>query len=134
MDAPRDNQDSPRAEARREPIDAAGDAAAVVSRDGLVIAWTRAAEELLGLPADAVVGTPGLRLLATPGDRARAAAVAERCRSGSGWSGRFPVRHREGHLLDVDVRVSPASASATRSATSSRPATGRPSGSPASPS
>ncbi|MEV7448739.1 MULTISPECIES: SpoIIE family protein phosphatase [Streptomyces] len=107
MDAPRDNQDSPRAEARREPVDAAGDAAAVVSRDGLVIAWTRAAEELLGLPADAVVGTSGLRLLATPGDRARAAAVAERCRSGSGWSGRFPVRHRDGHLLDVDVRVSP---------------------------
>ncbi|MFD7697672.1 SpoIIE family protein phosphatase [Streptomyces sp. NPDC059805] len=107
MDAPRDTPDTPGAEARREPLDAAGDAAAVVSAGGQVLAWTRAAEELLGLPAADVVGTPGLALLATPGDRARAVAVAERCRSGSGWSGRFPVRHRDGHTVDVDVRVSP---------------------------
>ncbi|MEU6547600.1 SpoIIE family protein phosphatase [Streptomyces sp. NPDC046859] len=107
MDAPRDTPDTPGAEARREPFDAAGDAAAVVSAGGLVIAWTRAAEDLLGLPAADVVGTSGLDLLATPDDRARAEAVAERCRSGSGWSGRFPVRHHDGHVVDVDVRVSP---------------------------
>ncbi|MFE7895020.1 SpoIIE family protein phosphatase [Streptomyces sp. NPDC057412] len=107
MDAPRDTPDTPGAEARREPLDAAGDAAAVVSAGGRVLAWTRAAEDLLGLPAADVVGTRGLDLLETPGDRARAVAVAERCRSGAGWSGRFTVRHRDGHTVDVDVRVSP---------------------------
>ncbi|MFE2631824.1 PAS domain-containing protein, partial [Streptomyces sp. NPDC059374] len=95
MDAPRDTPDTPGAEARREPLDAAGDAAAVVSAGGQVLAWTRAAEELLGLPAADVVGTPGLALLATPGDRARAVAVAARCRSGAGGGGRVPVPHRD---------------------------------------
>ncbi|MDI9830391.1 SpoIIE family protein phosphatase [Streptomyces sp. KAU_LT] len=107
MDAPRDTPDTPGAEARREPLDAAGDAAAVVSAGGRVLAWTRAAEDLLGLPAADVVGTRGLDLLETPGDRARAVAVAERCRSGAGWSGRFTVRRRDGHTVDIDVRVSP---------------------------
>ncbi|MEV0461265.1 SpoIIE family protein phosphatase, partial [Catellatospora methionotrophica] len=49
-----------------------------------------------------------VRLLASRADPARIAGVAERCRSGMGWSGLIPVRHRDGHTLDVDLRVSAA--------------------------
>ncbi len=88
------------------PLDASTDAAAVVSAHGVVIGWTRGAEDLLGHPASDVVGGPAARLLAMPGDPVRVAGVAERCRAGMGWSGLIPVRHRDGHSIDVDLRVS----------------------------
>jgi PAS domain-containing protein len=39
-------------------------------------------------------------------DPAPAAGVAERCRSGMGWSGLVPVLHRDGRSIIVDLRVS----------------------------
>ncbi|MER8187152.1 SpoIIE family protein phosphatase [Kitasatospora sp. NPDC094015] len=41
-------------------------AAAVVDAEGVVVGWTRAAEDLLGRPADEVCGSPMSRLLAEP--------------------------------------------------------------------
>ncbi|MFE5004053.1 SpoIIE family protein phosphatase [Streptomyces sp. NPDC056696] len=87
-------------------FDASTDAAAVVSADGVVVGWTRGAEELLGCPAREVVGGSAARLLAMRGDPARVAGIAERCRGGMGWSGLIPVRHRDGSSIDVDLRVS----------------------------
>ncbi|MFI2433162.1 SpoIIE family protein phosphatase [Streptomyces sp. NPDC018693] len=87
-------------------MDASTDAAAVVGADGVVIGWTRGAEDLLGHPAAEVVGRSAARLLAMPGDPVRVAGVAERCRGGMGWSGLIPVRHRDGRRIDVDLRVS----------------------------
>ncbi|UYQ66223.1 SpoIIE family protein phosphatase [Streptomyces peucetius] len=87
-------------------FDASTDAAAVVSADGVVVGWTRGAEELLGCPAREVVGGSATRLLAMPTDPARVAGIAERCRGGMGWSGLIPVRHRDGSSIDVDLRVS----------------------------
>ncbi|MEU3983267.1 SpoIIE family protein phosphatase [Streptomyces sp. NPDC026672] len=96
------------AEGPRELLDASNDAAAVVRGDGTVIGWTRAAQALLGHPAPEVVGTSVTRLLAVPGDPARAHAIAERCRAGMGWSGLVPVRHRDGHRVEAELRVSAA--------------------------
>ncbi|MEV6702799.1 SpoIIE family protein phosphatase [Streptomyces sp. NPDC051453] len=87
-------------------FDASTDAAAVVSADGVVVGWTRGAEELLGHPAREVVGGSAARLLAMRGDPARVAGIAQRCRGGMGWSGLIPVRHRDGSSIDVDLRVS----------------------------
>ncbi|WP_333776018.1 SpoIIE family protein phosphatase [Streptomyces sp. IBSBF 3136] len=95
-------------EEARALLDASTDAAAVVSADGVVIGWTPGAEALLGHPAAKVVGRPVARLGAGPGDPARVAAIAERCRGGTGWSGRLALRHRDGRRLEVDLRVSPA--------------------------
>ncbi|GAA3837825.1 SpoIIE family protein phosphatase [Streptomyces coacervatus] len=90
----------------RDLLDASTDAAAVVSAAGVVLGWTRGAEELLGHPASEVVGGSAARLVAMPADPSRVAAVAQRCRAGMGWSGLIAVRHREGRALDVDLRVS----------------------------
>ncbi|MEU9384804.1 SpoIIE family protein phosphatase [Streptomyces sp. NPDC048279] len=108
MDFPREEFDAPPATGRRDLLDASSDAAAVLSSGGVVLAWTRGAQDLLGHPAAEVVGRSAAPLLAMRADPARAAGVAERCRSGMGWSGLIPVRHRDGHTLDVDLRVSAA--------------------------
>ncbi|MGW7097145.1 SpoIIE family protein phosphatase [Streptomyces sp. NPDC054874] len=80
-------------------------AAAVIAGDGTVIGWTRGAEALLGYPAAEVVGRSAARLLTGPPDARRTAAVAARCRAGSGWSGLVPLRARDGRSLDIDVRA-----------------------------
>ncbi|MGW2684747.1 SpoIIE family protein phosphatase [Streptomyces sp. NPDC001414] len=108
MDFPREEFDAPPARGPRDLLDASSDAAAVLSAEGVVLGWTRGAEALLGRPAAEVVGRSAVRLLASRADPARIAGVAERCRSGMGWSGLVPVRHRDGHTLDVDLRVSAA--------------------------
>ncbi|MGW4565257.1 SpoIIE family protein phosphatase [Streptomyces sp. NPDC004561] len=89
-------------------FDASTDAAAVISEDGVVVAWTRSAETLLGYPAPEVVGGPAARLLAMPEDPTRVRAIADRCRAGNGWSGQIRARHRDGHGLDAELRVSPS--------------------------
>ncbi|MER5525203.1 SpoIIE family protein phosphatase [Streptomyces sp. NPDC002677] len=108
MDFAREDFDVPPSMGPRGLLDASSDAAAVLSAEGVVVGWTRGAEALLGRPAAEVVGRPAAQLLAMRADPARAAGVAERCRSGMGWSGLIPVRHRDGHTLDVDLRVSAA--------------------------
>ncbi|MFE7277864.1 SpoIIE family protein phosphatase [Streptomyces sp. NPDC057623] len=106
MDAERERPEAPTSTGPSALFDASTDAAAVVSARGVVLGWTRAAEELLGRPAAETVGTSAADLLAMPGDPVRVAGVAERCRAGMGWSGLIPVRHRDGHPIDVDLRVS----------------------------
>nr|WP_149828411.1 SpoIIE family protein phosphatase [Streptomyces tailanensis] len=106
MDPARETSGGPAPAGPRDLLDASTDAAAVVSAAGVVIGWTRGAEALLGHPAAEVVGGPAARLVALPADPARAAGVAARCRAGMGWSGLIPVRHRDGRIIDVDLRVS----------------------------
>ncbi|MGW1626564.1 SpoIIE family protein phosphatase [Streptomyces sp. NPDC002172] len=106
MDSPREDFDVPTTAGPHDLLDASSDAAAVLSAEGDVIGWTRGAEALLGRPADAVLGSPAARLLAVRVDPARAAGVAERCRSGMGWSGLVAVRHLDGRSVVVDLRVS----------------------------
>ena len=90
----------------RDLFDASTDAVAVVTADGTVTGWTRAAEALLGHPASEVVGGSAARLVALPADPARVAGIAARCRAGMGWNGLIPLRHRDGYPVDADLRVS----------------------------
>lgn len=88
-----------------EPARTTDGAAAVIAGDGTVIGWTRGAEALLGYPAAEVVGRSAALLLTGPPDARRTAAVAARCRAGSGWSGLVPLRARDGRSLDIDIRA-----------------------------
>ncbi|WNM32501.1 SpoIIE family protein phosphatase [Streptomyces sp. Li-HN-5-11] len=106
MDSARKDSDAPTPAGPRDLFDASTDAAAVVSADGVVAGWTRGAEALLGHPAAEVVGGSAARLLAVRADPGRVAGIAERCRTGMGWSGLVPVRHHDGGRVDVDLRVS----------------------------
>ncbi|MEU2335426.1 SpoIIE family protein phosphatase [Streptomyces sp. NPDC013172] len=106
MGSPRKDLDAPVSVGARDLLDASSDAAAVVSAAGAVVGWTRAAEALLGHPPAEVTGRPAARLLAMRADPARAAGVAQRCRSGMGWNGLVPLRHRDGRSVLVDLRVS----------------------------
>ncbi|MFC9231630.1 SpoIIE family protein phosphatase [Streptomyces decoyicus] len=87
--------------------DMAQSATAELDGQGLVVAWTRAAERLLGYPAEEVLHRPAAELLAMPGDEARVAAVARWCRSGDGWGGSVAARHRDGRDLQLAVQVTP---------------------------
>ncbi|MEV5321627.1 SpoIIE family protein phosphatase [Streptomyces sp. NPDC052687] len=106
MESVRGGSDPPASAASRDLFDASTDAAVVLGADGVVLAWTRAAEELLGHPASELVGRSAAPLVAMRADPARVAAVVERCRSGMGWSGVITVRRRDGRRIDVDLRVS----------------------------
>ncbi|WP_374116656.1 SpoIIE family protein phosphatase [Streptomyces gilvus] len=106
MDPARDEPDGPTPAGPRDLLDASSDAAAVLTAQGVVLGWTRAAEALLGHPAAEVVGTSAARLLAVPRDPARVAGVVRRCRAGMGWNGLVPLRHRDGRSVDADLRVS----------------------------
>ncbi|MFI0714595.1 SpoIIE family protein phosphatase [Streptomyces inhibens] len=87
--------------------DIAKAATAELDARGRIIAWTRAAERLLGYPAEEVLNRPAADLLALPGDRARAAAVAQWCRAGDGWGGSVAASHRDGRELQLAVQVTP---------------------------
>ncbi|MGQ4334199.1 SpoIIE family protein phosphatase [Streptomyces hayashii] len=106
MDSAREASEVPTPAGPGDLLDASTDAAAILSEDGVVIGWTRQAEALLGRSASDVVGRSAAELLAMPRDPARAAAVAERCRAGMGWSGLVSLRHGDGRALDADLRVS----------------------------
>ncbi|MFF7754724.1 SpoIIE family protein phosphatase [Streptomyces sp. NPDC007971] len=106
MESGRDGVDACTPVGTGDAFDASSDATAVLSADGVVVGWSRAAEALLGYRPREVVGRSAARLLAMPGDPARAVAIAQRCRVGMGWSGLVPVRHRDSRRIDIDLRVS----------------------------
>ena len=63
MDAAGERPEAPTSTGPSALFDASTDAAAVVSGRGVVLGWTRAAEELLGHPASEIVGAPAAGLL-----------------------------------------------------------------------
>ncbi|MEJ8656992.1 SpoIIE family protein phosphatase [Streptomyces sp. MS1.AVA.4] len=95
--------------------DVSDTAFALLDEQGTVVAWTQAAEQLVGYSAGEVVGRSAARVLPS---FAKASAFVERCRardgwSGApavrhrdGWSGATAVRHRDGRMLDVCMRMS----------------------------
>lgn len=87
--------------------DIAKAATAELDGEGRVIAWTRAAERLLGYPAGEILHRPAAELLAIPGDEVRVASVARWCRAGSGWGGSVAARHRDGREVQLALQVTP---------------------------
>ncbi|WP_330246679.1 MULTISPECIES: SpoIIE family protein phosphatase [unclassified Streptomyces] len=80
---------------------AARDARVVLDEQGAVAEWSAEAHELLGYPADEVLGRPVTALLSA-GERSVSADLTEGTPS---LGGRLVARHRNGHLLDVRAQV-----------------------------
>ncbi|MFF3518133.1 SpoIIE family protein phosphatase [Streptomyces sp. NPDC002573] len=81
-------------------------AIAMIDAEGTVVAWTQAAQRLVGHSAREVVGRSALQVLPPCEDAPSASAVFEQCRAQGGWSGTVAVRHRDGRTLTMTLRVS----------------------------
>ncbi|MFD8421622.1 SpoIIE family protein phosphatase [Streptomyces sp. NPDC059466] len=79
---------------------------ALLDEQGAVVAWTQAAEHLVGYSAGEVVGRSVALVLPGFGAASAMSAYVERCRARNGWSGATTVRHRDGRMLAVGMRIS----------------------------
>ncbi|MFJ9561049.1 SpoIIE family protein phosphatase [Streptomyces fuscichromogenes] len=75
------------------PFDDAATARAVIDENGTLAEWNEGARQLLGHPAEEVVGRPAALLLA--GD------VTPRAPVGARWDGTLELRHRDGRAIRV---------------------------------
>ena len=82
-------------------------ASALLDGDGRILHWSEDSRELLGYSEQEAVGASAWRLLATEERREEALALFEHIRAGNTWAGAFPVRHRDGHAVDLDFRAYP---------------------------
>ncbi|MEV6297013.1 SpoIIE family protein phosphatase [Streptomyces sp. NPDC051896] len=87
----------------REISDAA---IAMIDELGTVVAWTQAAQHLVGYCAEDVVGRSATLLLPSSEEALGVSAFAEQCRAQGGWSGPAAVRHLDGRTLNLRVRLS----------------------------
>ncbi|MFG2948433.1 SpoIIE family protein phosphatase [Streptomyces adustus] len=89
------------------PRDMPEAAMAMLDAHGTVVAWTQAAQHLVGYSAAEVVGRSGAPVMPLPQHALRSSAfTGEFCAQG-GWSGLVAVCHRDGRTLDVALRISP---------------------------
>ncbi|MGV9249278.1 PAS domain-containing protein [Streptomyces sp. NPDC003710] len=86
----------------REISDAA---IAVIDEQGTVVAWTQAAQHLVGYCAEDVVGRSATLVLPSSEEALGVSAFAEQCRAQGGWSGTAAVRHRDGRTLKLSLRL-----------------------------
>ncbi|QIY67053.1 SpoIIE family protein phosphatase [Streptomyces sp. RPA4-2] len=87
-------------------VERSDSAIAMLDDQGTVVGWTRAAERLVGYTAGDVVGRSAALVLPSAGKAPTIAAFVERCRARNGWSGTTAVRHRDGRVLNVSLRIS----------------------------
>ncbi|MGW5658526.1 SpoIIE family protein phosphatase [Streptomyces sp. NPDC003758] len=80
-------------------------AIAVIDEQGTVVAWTQAAQHLVGYRAEEVVDRSATLVLPSSGEALGEAAFAEQCRARGGWSGTVAVRHRDGRTLNLCLRL-----------------------------
>jgi PAS domain S-box-containing protein len=81
-------------------------AIAMLDDQGTVVGWTHAAERLVGYCASDAVGRSAALILPSCEEAPTISAYAERCRAQNGWPGTTAARHRDGHLLDANLRIS----------------------------
>ncbi|WRZ88885.1 SpoIIE family protein phosphatase [Streptomyces sp. NBC_01007] len=80
-----------------DPVTAA---TAVVDARGIVTGWSTGAQQLLGYPSEEVVGRPAAGLLGRNAD-----APADLAPADGGLRGTPPLRHRNGHDLEAELRA-----------------------------
>ncbi|MGW1917686.1 SpoIIE family protein phosphatase [Streptomyces sp. NPDC002076] len=94
--------------ALREPLglrEISDAAIAVIDEQGTVVAWTQAAQHLVGYCAEDVVGRSATLVLPSSEEALGVSAFAEQCRAQGGWSGTATVRHRDGRTLKLSLRL-----------------------------
>lgn len=88
-------------------LDSVAEAAIATDVEGHVLYWNQCAERLYGWTADEVIGRPILDFIAAPDQRARAEDSIAHLREGTGYSGEYPVRRRDGTTFMAYVISSP---------------------------
>ncbi|WP_372337840.1 SpoIIE family protein phosphatase [Streptomyces sp. MK5] len=78
-----------------------------VGHDGCVWQWGLAAQDLLGWRPEQMIGHDGLPLLVPECNRELARELAARCRAGETVVGSYPVRHRDGHTVEMEMWMAP---------------------------
>ncbi|UXY32318.1 SpoIIE family protein phosphatase [Streptomyces sp. HUAS TT20] len=76
-------------------------------QDGRVWQWALAAENLLGWQAKDMLGQDGFPLLVPEPNRELARELVARTRAGETVVGAYPVRHQDGHLVEMEMWISP---------------------------
>ncbi|MFG2848768.1 SpoIIE family protein phosphatase [Kitasatospora sp. NPDC048296] len=82
-------------------------ATALIEADGRILHWSSDAEALLGYRADEAVGQKAAKLLTSDETRPEVLELFGQIMEGLEWSGVFPVRHRDGHLVNLEFRTHP---------------------------
>ncbi|MFB6890944.1 SpoIIE family protein phosphatase [Kitasatospora sp. NPDC056327] len=82
-------------------------ATALIESDGRILHWSSDAEALLGYSAEEAVGARAAQLLASDRHRPEVLELFRGILDGRGWSGVFPVRHRDGHDVELEFRTHP---------------------------
>ncbi|MDI5966062.1 SpoIIE family protein phosphatase [Streptomyces sp. SL54] len=85
-------------------------ASALLDDRGRILHWSKDSSLLLGYTPEEAVGSYASHLLAPEGRRSDALELFEQISSGRGWNGAFPVRHRDGHTVELDFRAYPVHA------------------------
>ncbi|MGW4391075.1 SpoIIE family protein phosphatase [Streptomyces sp. NPDC004685] len=81
-------------------------AIALLDDRGTVVGWTQAAEQFIGYSAGEVVGRTAALVLPEFTQAPTTSGFVEQCHVRNGWSGTTEVRHRDGRMLDVCLRIS----------------------------
>ncbi|MGW7607395.1 SpoIIE family protein phosphatase [Streptomyces sp. NPDC054766] len=80
-----------------DPVTAA---TAVVDARGIVTGWSTGAQQFLGYLSEDVVGRPAVGLLGRNAD-----APVDLSSADGGWRGTPPLRHRDGHDVEAELRA-----------------------------
>ncbi|WP_329571130.1 SpoIIE family protein phosphatase [Kitasatospora sp. NBC_01266] len=80
-------------------------ATALLDADGVVLHWSEDAERLLGWRAEEILGHLAAPLLTSREHHAEVLDLYEHILAGRRWSGVFPVRHKDGHQVELDFRT-----------------------------
>ncbi|MBD0710322.1 MULTISPECIES: SpoIIE family protein phosphatase [unclassified Streptomyces] len=75
---------------------------------GRVVEWSLAAQDLLGHRPEEVLGRLAAPLLVPDANRELADRLTERVQAGETIVGTLPVRHRDGHLVAMEMWIVPA--------------------------
>jgi PAS domain S-box-containing protein len=92
-------------ESPEDPFSRARAASVVLDHRGTVAGWSDRAHDLLGYPADEVLGRCAVDFLVDRTDHEVVREAAAACVAAGGWFGILPVRSRDGRNLGFGVRA-----------------------------
>ncbi|MEU3460478.1 SpoIIE family protein phosphatase [Streptomyces sp. NPDC006733] len=90
-------------------------ATALIQDDGRILHWSPDAEALLGYTPQEAVGAFAAHLLVTEDQQPHVRGLFARILGGEAWSGVFPVKHRDGHVVTLEFRTHPVLTQSGRS-------------------
>ncbi|QMU76131.1 SpoIIE family protein phosphatase [Streptacidiphilus sp. PB12-B1b] len=82
-------------------------ATALIGGDGRILHWSDEAQALLGFSPAEAVGRYAADILVTEEQRSDVLDLFAAILAGAPWSGVFPVRHRDGHTVNLEFRTYP---------------------------